>query len=162
MLKEINPEFPLEELMLKLQYFGHLMGRDKSLEKTLMLEKIEGRRRRGLQSMRWLDVITSSMDMSCSKFSKPGFNSTWTKNFQILELDLEKAEEPEIKLPTSVRSLKKQESSRKKHLLLLYWLCQSFWLCGWQQTVENSSRDGNTRPPDLHSEKSVCRSRSNS
>ena len=50
----------------------------------------------------------------------------------------------------------------EKHLLLLYWLCQSVWLCGSQQTVENSSRDGNTRPPYLPPEKSVCRSRSNS
>ena len=50
----------------------------------------------------------------------------------------------------------------EKHLFLLYWLCQSLWLCGWQQTVENSERDGNTRPPDLPPEKSVCRSRSNS
>ena len=65
------------------------------------------------------------------------------------------------KLPTSIGSSKKQESSRK-HLLLLYWLCQSLWLCGSQQTVENSSRDGNTRPPDLLLEKSICRSGSNS
>ena len=69
----------------------------------------------------------------CSKFSQPGFNSTWTVNFQMSKLDLEKAEQPEIKLPTPVGSLKKQESSRK-HLLLLYWLCQSLWLCGSQQT----------------------------
>ena len=61
----------------------------------------------------------------------------------MFKLVLEKAEEPEIKLPTSIGSLKKQEISRK-HLLLLYWLCQSLWLCGSQQTVENSSRDGNT------------------
>ena len=99
---------------------------------------------------------------SCSKFSKPGFNNTWTVNFQIFKLDLEKAEKPEIKLLTSTGSSKKQESSRKKHLFLLYWLCQRLWLCGSQQTVENSSRDGNTRPPDLPPEKSVCRSRSNS
>ena len=66
----------------------------------------------------------------------------------MFKLDLEKAEEPEIKLPTSIGSSKKQESSRK-HLLLLYWLHQSLWLCGSQQTVENSERDGNTRPPDL-------------
>ena len=68
-------------------------------------------------------------------------------NFQIFKLILEKAEEPEINLPTSVRLSKKQESF-KKNLLLFYWLCQSLSLCGSQQTVENSSRDGNTRPPD--------------
>ena len=98
----------------------------------------------------------------CSKFSKPGFNSMWTVNFQVFKLVLEKAEEPEIKLPTSVGSSKKQESSRKTYLLLLYWLCQSLWLCGSQKTVENSSRDGNSRPPDLLPKKFVCRSRSKS
>ena len=66
-LKEINPEYSLEGLMLKLQYFGHLMRRVHSLEKTLMLGKIEGRRRRGQQRMRWLDGITDSIDMSLSK-----------------------------------------------------------------------------------------------
>ena len=68
-LKEINPEYSLEALMLKLklQYFGHLMQRPDSLEKTLMLGKIEGRRRRGQQRMRWLDVITDGMDMSLSR-----------------------------------------------------------------------------------------------
>ena len=68
-LKEINPEYSLEGLMLKLklQYFGHLMWRTDSLEKTLMLEKIEGGRRRGWQRMRWLYGITDSMDMSLSK-----------------------------------------------------------------------------------------------
>ena len=68
-LKEISPEYSLERLMLKLklQHFGHLMQRTDSLEKTLMLEKIEGRRRKGQQRMRWLDGITGSTDMNLSK-----------------------------------------------------------------------------------------------
>ena len=68
-IKEISPEYSLEGLMLKmkLQYFGHLMRRNDSFEKTLMLGKIEGRRRRGRQRMRWLDGITDAMDMSLSK-----------------------------------------------------------------------------------------------
>jgi len=69
-LKEISPEYSLEGLMLKLQYFGHLMRRTDSFEKTLMLGKIEGGRRRGQQRMRWLGGITDVMDMSLSKLQE--------------------------------------------------------------------------------------------
>ena len=82
-------------------------------------------------------------------------------NFQMFKLVLEKAEEPEIKLPTSTGSSRNKKIP-EKHLFLLYWLCQSLWLCGSKQTVENSERDGNTRSPDLPLEQLVCRSGSNS
>ena len=94
-----------------------------------------------------------------SKFSKPGFNSAWTVNYQLFKLVLEKAEEPEIKLPTSAGSSKKQESSRKTSISAL--LTKAFD-CVDHKKLENSERDGNTRPPDLPLEKSVCRSGSNS
>jgi len=73
-LKEINPEYSLERLLLKpkLQYFGHLMQRADSLEKTLMLGKTEGRRRRGQQRMRWLDGIIDSMNLSLSQLLGDG------------------------------------------------------------------------------------------
>ena len=70
-LKEINPEYSLERLMLKVQYFGHLMGRADSLEKTLMLDKIEGKRRRGRQRMSWLHSIKDSMNMNL-RTEEPG------------------------------------------------------------------------------------------
>jgi len=69
-LKEINPEYSSKGLMLKLQYFGHLMQRTDSVEKTLMLGKIEGRMRRGRQRMRWLDVTTDPMDLSLSSLQE--------------------------------------------------------------------------------------------
>ena len=69
-LKENIPEYSLEVLMLKLQYFGHLMQRSDSLEETLVLGKFEGRRKRGKQKMSWLDVITDSMDMNFSKLQE--------------------------------------------------------------------------------------------
>ena len=80
----------------------------------------------------------------------------------MFKLDLEKAEEPEIKLPISVGSLKKQESSRKTPTSALLTTPKPSTVCESQQAVENSSRDGNTRPPDLPLEKPVCRSGSNS
>ena len=96
-----------------------------------------------------------------SKFFKLGFSSMRTKNYQMYKLCFKEAEEPEIKLPTSIGSLKKQENSRKTSTSASLTM-PSLWLCGSQQTVENSSRDGNTRAPYLPSEKSVCKSRSNS
>ena len=103
------------------------------------------------------------------KILQASFNSMWTVNFQMFKLNLEKAGQAAFRKSRGTRDqianihwiIKKQESSRK-HLLLLYWLSQKFWLCGSQQTVENSERDGNTRAPYLPPEKSVFRSRSNS
>ena len=86
----------------------------------------------------------------CSKFSKPGFNSTWTVNFQVFKLDLEKAEEPEMNQRSNCHHLLDHQKSNRvpeKHLFLLYWLCQRLWLSGSQQTVENSERYGDTIPP---------------
>ena len=97
----------------------------------------------------------------CSKFSKPGFNNRWTVNFQMFKLDLEKAKESEIKLPTSVGSLKKQASSRKTSTSAL--LTMSKPLTVWITTNWGKFwKRWESRPPDLPPEKSVCRSGSNS
>ena len=98
-------------------------------------------------------TLKSQASKAMLKFSKPVFNSTWTVNFQMLKLVLEKAEESEIKYQHPLDHPKSKRVP-EKHLLLLYWLCQSLWLCGSPETVENSERDGNTRPPDLPPEKS--------
>ena len=105
--------------------------------------------------------LHSSHASKCSKLSKPGFKSTWTVNFQMFKLDLEKAEEPEIKLPTSTRSSKKQEFQKRTSISALLTMPKPLTVC-ITITVENSKRNGRTRPPDLLLEKFVCRSRSNS
>ena len=105
-------------------------------------------------------ALISNASKVCSKFPKPGFNSMWTKNFQTSNLDLEKAKESEIKLPTSIVSLKKQEF--QKNISFINYA--KAFDCGdhnklWKILQEMGM---NTRPPDLPPEKSVCRSRSNS
>ena len=97
----------------------------------------------------------------CSKFSKPGFNSMWTVNFQMFKLDLEKAEEPEIKLPTSVGSLKKWEF-QKTNIYFCFINYPKAFDCVDHNKLGNPERVGNTRPPDLLPEKFLFRSRSNS
>ena len=92
---------------------------------------------------------------------KPGFNHMWPVNFQMFNCiwKRQRHQRSNCQQPLDNR---KSKRIPEKHPLLLYWLCQSLWLCGSQQTVENSARDGNTWPPDLLLEKSVCRSGSRS
>ena len=87
-LKEINPEYSLEGLMLKHVYFSHLMGRAHSVEKILMLGKIEGSRRRERQRMRWLDSVIDSMDMSLSKFWEIVRDGKTSSRWGYIELDM--------------------------------------------------------------------------
>ena len=90
-----------------------------------------------------------------------GFNSMWTVNFHMVSW-IYKRQRNQISNCQHPLDHRKSKRIKEKYLFLLYWLWQSLWLCGSQQTVENYSRDGKTRPPDLPPEKSVCRSRSNS
>ena len=98
----------------------------------------------------------------CSKFSKPGFNSTWTVNFQMFKLDLEKAEEPEIKLPTSTGSQKKQESSRKTSTSGFTDYAKAFDCVDHNKLWKILKEMGIPDPPYLPPDKSICSSRSNS
>ena len=101
----------------------------------------------------------------CSKFSKPGFNSTWTMNFQMFKLDLEKAEEPEVKLPASVGSLKRLEFQKNIYFCFINFINfinKAFDRVDHNKLWKTLSGGGNTRPPDVPPVKSVCWSRSNS
>ena len=140
--------------------FGKLISGHRTEKGPFLFQSQRGEMPKNAQTTAQLHSSHTLVKL-CSKISKPGFSNTWTVNFQMFKLVLGKAEEPEINFPTSSGSWKKQERSRK-HLFLLYWLCQSLWLCGSQSTVENSERDGSTRPSDLPLEKPICRSGCNS
>ena len=104
--------------------------------------------------------LSHTLAEQCWKFSKPGFNSTWIKIFHMSKLDLEKAEELEIKLPTSIESLKKKEFQKNIYFCFIDYA--KAFDCVDHNKLENYSRGGNTRSPDLPLEKSVCRSGSTS
>ena len=130
------------------------------LEKVSFHSNPKERQAKEYSNYHTIALISHTSKVIAQNSSKPGFNSMWTVNLQMFKLELEKTEEPEIKLPASAGSQKKQESSKKTSTSAL--LTTPNHLCGSQQTLENSSRDGNTRPPDLPPEKPVCRSGSNS
>ena len=113
------------------------------------------------QCQRMFQLPYNCIHFTCSKSFKLGFSSTWTENFQMYKLGFKHQRN---KRSNWQHLLDHGESKGvpEKHLLLLYWLRWSLWLCGSQQTVENSERDGNSRPPYLPHVKPVCRSRSNS
>ena len=106
-------------------------------------------------------AFISVLAILCSKSFKLGFSNMWTKNFQIYSWVKKMQRNQRSNFQHSLDH-RESRGIPANHLILLYWLCQSLWLCGSQQTMENSSRDGNTRSLYLYPEKCVCRSRSTS
>ena len=137
---------------------------EEALQRAVQRRVLKGKKERKdtpiwMQSFKDLQGERRKPSSAISEFSKPGFSNTWTVNFQIFKLVLEKAEEPEIKLSTSVGSSKKQEFQKNIYFYFIDYA--KAFDCVDHNKLENSERDGNTRPPDLPPEKSVCRSGSN-